>query len=188
MSALCAIQLEFSNGIKSPLYETKESKEKQFELKRAKFDHTQTIREISMKVGQNAYDSFTGFKLNDGYIADVVWSETSENAKWVTQRVPDGNEIIGIQCDLEERTIRRLRFALWNPDSTIISNIRRRGQISDDKAYIDFDVEKSCKTLSRSVLKSDRRLFKSTIISNEGDIEKQMGKSEGCNESCCILF
>ena len=55
----------FSSGIRSPIYETAESKENSFELKKIDFDHSRTIGEISMKVGKSGYDAFTGIKLAD---------------------------------------------------------------------------------------------------------------------------
>ena len=80
-----------------------------------------------MKVGKSSYDAFVGIRLSDsdGYIiAEHIWCE-SENSKWVTQKVPEGQDIVGIQCSLEEQTIRRLRFALWSPKSQLLENIRK---------------------------------------------------------------
>ena len=117
----------FSNGIKSPLYETAESKQNSFELKRIPVDHRRTIDQIAMKVGKSGYDSFTGIRLTDNngdIIVEEVWFET-DNSKWVTQKVPEGNDVIGIQCYVEEQTIRRLRFALWKPASDLLENIRK---------------------------------------------------------------
>ena len=51
-----------------------------------------------MKVGKSSYDAFVGIRLSDsdGYtIVEHVWCE-SENSKWVTQKVPTGQSIVGI--------------------------------------------------------------------------------------------
>ena len=52
-----------------------------------------------MKVGKSSYDSFVGIRLSDsdGYIiVEHVWCESSDNSKWVSQKVPEGQDIVGL--------------------------------------------------------------------------------------------
>ena len=58
-----------------------------------------------MKVGKSGYDAFTGIRLSDengNTIVEKTWFETSDLSKWVSQKVPKGNDIVGIQCHLED--------------------------------------------------------------------------------------
>ena len=87
-----------------------------------------------MKVGKSGYDSFTGIRLTDEYgdiIIEETWFET-DLSKWVTQKVPKGNDVIGLQCYVEEQTIRRLRFALWKPDYDFLINLRKTEEVENE--------------------------------------------------------
>ena len=87
------------------MYETKQSQDHNFELKTIEVDFFRDIAEVSMKVGKSSYDSFVGIRLSDsdGYIiVEHIWCESSDNSKWVSQKVPEGQEIVGLQVSTED--------------------------------------------------------------------------------------
>ena len=96
---LSGIQFEFTNGIKTPMFETERAKRKDplIELKTIEIDTSKTIGRICMKVSDGSY--INGLRLvdnNGNYIVDVNWDEITNEGEWIEHEIPEGHEIIGI--------------------------------------------------------------------------------------------
>ena len=61
---LCGLQLVFTNGMSSDLYETSEAKERESDLKTIQIDTSKEIRQVSMKIW-NGF-AIKGLRLTDG--------------------------------------------------------------------------------------------------------------------------
>ena len=84
-------------------------------LKTAKIDTSKTIRQISMK-SWNGF-AIVGIRLIDSdgnFLVDLDWSGVGN---WLTHDIPDGQEIIGFECNTKKhpQAIPRIRVQLWTP-------------------------------------------------------------------------
>ena len=99
---LSGIQLEFTNGHTTPMFQTEKAKRKDplIQLKTVNVDTSKTIAAIAMKVAEGNY--LNGLQLIDTegeFVVDVTWdgAEEDEDAgEWIRNEVPIGQEIIGI--------------------------------------------------------------------------------------------
>ena len=103
---LAGIQFEFTNGIKTPMFETERAKRKDplIELKTLNIDTTKTIAKICMKVSDGSY--INGLRLIDNkgsYVVDVSWDDITNEGDWVEKEIPKGQEIVGIQSVFLDR-------------------------------------------------------------------------------------
>ena len=94
-------------------------------------DTNSTIRRISVKV--IAGNTLRGLRLldNEGRcIVDRVWDTLyTDGGDWVTQEIPEGKEIIGVQCNATKfGLIPRLGFFLWSPRPSAIAPSRSATQ------------------------------------------------------------
>ena len=72
--SLSGIQLAFSNGISTPLFET--SATYWDELKNVEVDTTRTIRYISLRFNSVAYEGLRLYDEQKDYILDLTWHES----------------------------------------------------------------------------------------------------------------
>ena len=74
--SLCAIMLVFTNGFKTPLFETLNVRNMRYEMRRINLDPKRRISKISLKVNKNAPELMLGLRLIDAhghYILDHTW-------------------------------------------------------------------------------------------------------------------
>ena len=117
-NALKAIRLEFTYGITSPLFE---AEDKNHKLKSVEVDTTRTVRKISMNVC-DSLNQLRGMRLIDQFgknIIELIWCTNNTDCKWITQEVPKGQQIIGLQCNTKTNNsfIQCLGFILWTPSA-----------------------------------------------------------------------
>ena len=119
--SLTGFQLEFSNGLKSTLFETKRASVKD-PLNNIKVDTQRSIAKVSMRVASTYLHDLSKFRLTDEYsqnIVDLVW-HNCHDGQWVTREIPKGKEIIGFYCntsgkDPSANGLYRLGFIVWTP-------------------------------------------------------------------------
>ena len=80
-----------------------------------KIDPDMEIRKVSMKVW-NGY-AIKGLRLTDGegkHLIDFNWANVGQ---WSVQEIPDGQEIIGLKCNVNNHpnAIPRIGLVLWEP-------------------------------------------------------------------------
>ena len=111
--------LVFTNGFKTPLFETLNVRNMRYELKRINIDPKRRISKVSLKVNKNAPELMLGLRLIDHhgrYILDHTWcTEEYMGNYWTTQTIPDHREIIGLKFVATD-IIKELGFVLWTPD------------------------------------------------------------------------
>jgi len=106
---LSGIQLEFTNGKQTPMFQTEKAKRKDplIQLKKVNVDTSKTIAAIAMKVADGNYLNALRLIDTDGeFVVDVSWdgAEEDEDAgEWIRNEVPIGQEIIGIQSVFLDR-------------------------------------------------------------------------------------
>ena len=92
--AMCGIQLEFTNGYKTPFPLTDICKDyPRWEVKSIDIDPTKTIKHVLVKISFGKY--IDGIKMLDkdgNYIVDVQWSSFDEpqGSDWIVQEIPEG--------------------------------------------------------------------------------------------------
>ena len=87
---LTAIQICFTNGEMTPLFETNYSKEQHFELKTIKVNHTRQIKQIGVKTTSGFID---GLRLTDDqghHVVNVCWNTLIKHEVWSIVEVPAG--------------------------------------------------------------------------------------------------
>ena len=98
---LSGIQLEFTSGVKSDMLETEQVKNNERHLTSTiDIDYTRTIAKVSMKVVSGSY--IAGLRLIDKdeeYIVNETWNQQFGGV-WVTAKIREGMEIIGVKCCL----------------------------------------------------------------------------------------
>ena len=65
IGSLCAIMLVFTNGFKTPLFETLNVRNMRYDIKRINLDPKRQISRISLKVNKNAPELILGLRLID---------------------------------------------------------------------------------------------------------------------------
>ena len=96
---LTAIEILFSNGVETPLFEEEGYKDSNFEWKFIDIDPNKPIRKISVRSDVAGWIFGLRFINADGEnIIDENWN-TTEDGDWVTKDIPEGEEVIGIKCD-----------------------------------------------------------------------------------------
>ena len=131
VGCLSAIQLEFTNGFKTPFYETEGSKEAEPPIKPKNLyvDPERTIREISMMVTGSSPTSLRfirGLRLIDEkgeFIVDYKWCASNLEGDWTTHKVPEHHRIIGLKCRNTKGAydlMFRVGFQIWKPNPRAI--------------------------------------------------------------------
>ena len=112
---LCGIQFGFTGGVKSPLYQTALGNDPKHELKTIKIDTKKVIRQVSMKVW-NGY-AIKGLRLTDNEGEHMINLDWAGVGQWSHDDIPEGQEIIGLKCNLSSypSAIPRLGLLLWVP-------------------------------------------------------------------------
>ena len=115
---LCGIQFGFTDGTRTPLFETKLAKDDEQELKRIEIDPNVEVRKVSMKVW-NGY-AIKGLRLTDAegkHHVDLNWANVGQ---WSVQEIPEGQEILGLKCNTSNHVnaIPRIGLILWMPRVT----------------------------------------------------------------------
>ena len=111
--ALIAIQLCFTNGFKIPLFEHMLFKDSTVKMNTIQVDSTKQIRKICVKT--HSRNLVCGLKLigeDESCIIDVNWATALSSGEWSTHSIPQGEEIIGIECD---KFMRRIGFICHMP-------------------------------------------------------------------------
>ena len=111
---LAGIQLHFSNGMESPLYQTKDAIEREWEVKsREIFDKKRTIKKINVLVREYAYIHRIKFvDEKDLPVLDLVFDDR-EQGRWGSCELEEGEGVVGIYCSTSEsfpQCITRLGF------------------------------------------------------------------------------
>ena len=95
---LYSIQMEFANGLKSPLFETRDARDdKTAAVNTIQIEQNLIIRQIGVKMKGI---QIIGLKLidhNEEVYAEHIWG-SKYFGNWVIQKIPFGHEIIGLQC------------------------------------------------------------------------------------------
>ena len=97
---LSAIQLAFTGGYKTPLFESEETKESGWEQKLIKIDPTKNIASLAMKISDDGW--LRGLKIlsdEQETLCDVTWSTYRDDGKWVWKDLADNEQIMGIAVD-----------------------------------------------------------------------------------------
>ena len=115
-SSLTGIQFVYSNGIESPLFQTKEAADDN-EVFLVDIDTNRTIRKVSLKLDGQKIGGMRFFDIYDSYIMNVTWNNQNgrRSGKWITRTFQPGLEIIGLQCNTNYLRIQQLGFLLWRP-------------------------------------------------------------------------
>ena len=96
---MCGLQLEFSNGYSTPMFETTESKKSKRSVHTIQIDPNRTIGQITMSLYHGTVP--IGFQLIDD-LGDHIMYEFWTNKRgghFVTQDIPKGYQIIGVKCN-----------------------------------------------------------------------------------------
>ena len=93
------------------------AKQEGFEVKTIMIDTSRTIRSISLKVHEKKL--INGIRLADdegNNMVDETFETRFNTGTWVSKQIPEGEEIIGLQCTIKNNmAITRLDFLLWKP-------------------------------------------------------------------------
>ena len=93
------------------------AKQEGFEIKTITIDTSRTIRSVSLKIQDRKL--INGIRLADEWgkhIVDQTWETRINAGTWVSKKIPEGEEIIGLQCTIKNNmVITRLDFLLWKP-------------------------------------------------------------------------
>lgn len=117
--ALMALGLKFTNGVETPLFQKDEvaklPKLGEYAVKEAEVDPQKKISKISVKTGKS--NTICALRLQDAedqMILDVEWLSNSK-AEWVTHRVDDSQELIGLYMSKQGHNdfIQSLGFVVW---------------------------------------------------------------------------
>ena len=112
------MQLEFTGGFKSPIFETDKGKDLEIEWKT--IDEAKEIRKVSVYVYENKKQGFCLIQRlrfadeNNNKLFEFIWSQDNDG-HWVTHEVQKGSEIIGMYCNTENNSIRMFSFITWEP-------------------------------------------------------------------------
>ena len=119
---LCGIQLEFSNGVCTPLFETHDAVRKGLELIRVDVAD-RPIRKVSLNVVRGELiNGLRIFDCEDRMIVNIVGKSASVLGSWQSKSIPAGLQIIGVKCSSRQArdSIPRVGFLLWNQQKSII--------------------------------------------------------------------
>ena len=117
-NGLSGIQLRFTNGVTSRLFESPHGrKDKLRKGKHTRFDVSEEIRKVSMKVNGKYLNGLRLINRSGGNVLDLSFYN---DGKWIKRDIPEGKEIIGIYCNTSQDLIQRLGFILWTPNPTIM--------------------------------------------------------------------
>ena len=114
---MAGIQFHFSNGIESPLYETKESIEREWPLEeKSMITNKRRIAKISVRVREYSYIHAIKFSDKDDIVILDLTFDDRECARWSTPiDIPDDQELVGVYCSTSDsfpQCITRVGFIL----------------------------------------------------------------------------
>ena len=88
--SLTGFQLEFTDGLKSPMFETERAKKKD-QVCFTDVDYTRRISKVSMRVASTFEKDLSKFRLSDNkgkHVVDLVWFNCQEG-KWLTRDIQE---------------------------------------------------------------------------------------------------
>ena len=102
---LTAIQLVFSNGYKTPMFEcSSAASDSNLEIKTIKIDETKDISAIAMKIEDNTV--IRGLKLisdDQEMLCDEMWcTYRPKDGTWKTKTLKNNEQIIGLEVNTQE--------------------------------------------------------------------------------------
>ena len=123
--AVGAIQFEFTNGVKSPMFATPNGAN---HLHEKEVDITRRIAKVGMHIVADFLIRMKLLDENGDEILHLVWWPHGDRhgAQWVWRDIPEEQEIIGLYCNTssdEERHCRMqcMGLILWTPDPSTIT-------------------------------------------------------------------
>ena len=96
---LCAIQLAFSNGDTSPMFEAEQVSPVELPIHTVQINPAAEITKVSMLIAENGcYIKGIRFYSGTDILIDFEWSNRDDisGCKWETRKIPKGSEIIGV--------------------------------------------------------------------------------------------
>jgi len=124
--SLYQIQLHFTNGVVSTIFQgikkdKKQSKDSELEkLKHVKVDYLRRIATVKMFVNDCYLQQLIFEDEKKGEIVNLGWYDPHKNGHWQEFEIPEGQEIIGLQCNTNEFYIHSLGFITWTPNRKAI--------------------------------------------------------------------
>ena len=118
---LGGIQLVFTQGFETPMYEATSMAEKNYEVSSIKVDKkAKKIAKIGIFWFKNHVCGIRLINKFGDIVADKTWySAGGEDAKFEMKDVPEGAEIIGIKCNNTlSFSIPTISFIIWEPRNT----------------------------------------------------------------------
>ena len=115
---LSGIQLMFTNGVESPIFESDTSRDR--ELTTIDIDISKSVRKLGLLVSNSNY--IFGIKLLDEKNREIIWEEWNGEVPghitWKYQKIPEGQEIIGVYGNKTKGgySIKQLGFVMWKPN------------------------------------------------------------------------
>ena len=100
---LSGIQLVFSNGITTPLFESKAAEFD--ELKTVKINPLRTVCYISWRFNGVAYEGLRLYDESNSYVLNLTWHKAPTGEWSKLQEIPVGQQIIGLKCNLFDESI-----------------------------------------------------------------------------------
>ena len=124
-NVLMGIQLQFSNGVQTPFFQTDAMAQKpetgSLAIKSQNIDTSRPIRKIKCRLyAKKLLCAMQFLDKNDKIISHFEWDEDAISS-WTSYVIPDHYEIIGLYMskksveDPKKRTIEALGFILWKP-------------------------------------------------------------------------
>ena len=141
---LSGIQLKFTNGFSTPMFETQLAKDDNHEMKKVPVDPTREIRRVKVRYEEfpdrNTY--IHGLAMEDkesNKIVDLIFA--NYRSRETTETIAEGHHIIGLQVNTKSHPdhISRLGFVVWGPTE----HKRTPAKVKESKAKADF-----CKDLA----------------------------------------
>ena len=100
---LAGLKFHMSNGLETPLYETKDAKDREWELKsREIFDKKRKIKKIHVLVREYAYFHRIKFSdENDVAVLELVFDDR-EQGRWGSCELEDDEAVVGFSCNTSD--------------------------------------------------------------------------------------
>ena len=127
--SLVGIQLVFTNGFKSPMFETYYGKQQGRNHNRdwpilktfvIDIDTSQTISQVCMMIKDQKFIGIKLMDLKEQDIAKHIWCTNivEGNEVWTPMKIPQDQIICGLKCNLssDDTAIKRLAFNLRSKD------------------------------------------------------------------------
>ena len=83
-------------------------------------DTSKNIRKVSLKMDEQRIGGIRLYDESNQFIVNTSWS-SDRRGYWISRSVPQGLEIIGLQCNTNYMRIMNLGFLLWRPRPQIMN-------------------------------------------------------------------